>query len=55
MSEKLLAGLVAAVVIAPLCALCVLGPLFLGSAIALVTGWFNGLNPFVTARSLSEY
>jgi membrane protein implicated in regulation of membrane protease activity len=48
-SEKLLAGLVAAAVIAPACAVCVLGPVFLGSAVAWVAGWISGLDILVAA------
>ncbi len=48
MSEKLLAGLTTAAVIAPLCALCVLGPAVLGSLLAGAFGWFGGLGPGVT-------
>ena len=49
MDEKILAGLFAAAVVAPLCAVCIIGPAFLGSAIAWVTGWFTGLDPLATA------
>ncbi len=52
MSDKPVAGLVAAVAIAPVVALCCLGPAFLGSAVAWVSGWFGGLGP-VTATALA--
>ncbi len=45
MNEKLLAGLVTAVVVAPICALCILGPAFLVSALAGALGWFGWLDP----------
>ncbi len=48
MSDKPVAGLVAAVAIAPVVALCCLGPAFLGSAVAWVSGWFSGLDPVTT-------
>mgnify|MGYP001060449991 CR=1 FL=1 len=49
MSDKPIAFLAAAAVVAPLCALCVAGPAFLGSAVAWISGWFAGFNPVVTA------
>ncbi len=49
MSENLIAGLVTAAVIAPVCAVCVLGPVFLGSALAWVAGWLGGFNILVTS------
>ncbi len=52
MSDKPVAGLVAAVAIVPVAALCCLGPAFLGSAVAWVSGWFSGLGP-VTATGLA--
>ncbi len=48
MSDKPVAALVTAAVVAPLCAVCILGPAFLGSALAGATGWFGGLGPVVT-------
>lgn len=48
MSEKLLAGVVAAAVIAPLCATCILGPALLASFFTGITAWFGGLDPVVT-------
>lgn len=49
MNEKLIAGLVTAAVIAPVCAVCVLGPVVLASIFAGVTGWLGGFGPVVTA------
>lgn len=49
MGEKLIAGLVAVAVVAPLCAVCVLGPAFLGSTIAWTAGWLSGLDILVAA------
>ena len=43
MNDKLIAGLVAAVMVAPICALCILGPVFMGSVVAGVWGWLGGL------------
>ena len=45
MSERLLAGLVTAVAVAPNCALCILGPAFFGSILAGALGWFGWLDP----------
>ena len=44
MSDKPIAGLVAAVAVAPLCAVCILGPAILGSAVTSVAGWLGDLN-----------
>ncbi len=49
MHDKLVAGLVTAVVIAPICAVCVLGPAVLGSVFAGAFGWIAGLSPVATA------
>jgi len=48
MSEKLLAGLTAAVVIAPLCVLCVLGPAVIASMATGITAWLGGFDPVST-------
>jgi hypothetical protein len=48
MSDKPIAILVTAAAIAPLCAICVLGPAFLGGAVAWVSGWVGGLGPAIT-------
>ncbi len=45
MDDKPIAMLVAAAVVAPLCALCILGPVVLGSAVAGVFAWFGGFDP----------
>lgn len=44
MNEKSLAGFVAAALIAPLVALCCVGPVVLGSLVGGVAGWLGGLN-----------
>ena len=49
MGEKIIATLSAAAVIAPLCAVCILGPVFFGSAVAWVSGWFGGFDIIVTS------
>ena len=43
MSDKVVAGLVTAAVVAPICAVCIGGPVFLASAAAGIGGWFSGL------------
>ncbi len=48
MSDKPIAGLVTAAVVAPICVLCVLGPALLGSALAWLTGWFSGFSAVAT-------
>ncbi len=45
MSDKPIAGLVIAAVVAPLCVLCVLGPVILASGVAGAWGWLSGLGP----------
>jgi len=53
MSDKPVAGLVAAAAIAPLCALCVLGTSGLASVFAWFAGWFGGFDwVVVTALAL---
>ena len=49
MNEKLTAGIVTAAAIAPVCALCILGPAALGSMIAGFAAWFGGLSALTTA------
>ena len=44
MSDKLVAGLVTAAVVGPLCSLCILGPTFIFS---WATGWLAGLGQVV--------
>ncbi len=60
MSEKPVAALVAALAIAPICAVCILGPAFVGSALAWIFGWFAGpgvigLTIFVMALGVSLF
>ncbi len=45
MADKPIAMLVAAAVVAPICALCILGPVVLGSAMAGMFAWFGGFDP----------
>ena len=45
MEDKPIAMLVTAAVVAPICALCILGPVVLGSAVAGVFSWFAGFDP----------
>lgn len=47
MSDKLIAGLVTAVAVAPVCAVCIFGPAALASAAAGIAGWLGGLDPVV--------
>ncbi len=42
MSDKPVAGIVAALVMVPACAACFLGPAIVGSMIAGTWGWFTG-------------
>lgn len=46
--EKFVAGLVTAVVVAPVCALCVLGPAVLASGVGFVFAWLGGFSPVLT-------
>ncbi len=48
MSEKLVAGIVTAVAITPICAVCILGPAAIGSLFAGAFGWFGGFGPLAT-------
>ena len=54
MGEKLIAGLVTAVVVAPLCVACILGPAVVASLLAGVTGWLAGFEP-ITAIALAAF
>ena len=45
MNDKPIAMLITAAVVAPICALCILGPVVLGSAVAGVFSWFAGFDP----------
>ena len=49
MSEKPIAGVVAAGAVASLVALCCLGPTVLGSVIGGIVGWLSGLGPGAAA------
>lgn len=49
MNEKLLAGLVAAVAIAPLCAVCILGPAVIASIFTGIAARLGGFDVAVTA------
>ncbi len=44
MGEKFTAWFVTAAAIAPVCAVCILGPAMLGSIFAGVAGWFGGFD-----------
>ena len=44
MSDKAIAGLVTAAVVAPVALLCCLGPVVLGSIFGGIVGWIGGLN-----------
>jgi hypothetical protein len=48
MREKLITGLVAAAVIAPLCAVCVLGPALIASIFTGIAAWLGGFDAVVT-------
>lgn len=48
MSEKLIAGIVTAAVVAPLCAVCVLGLAAIGSVLAGAFAWIGGAGPLLT-------
>ncbi len=48
MTDKIVAGIVTGVMVAPLCALCALGPAAVGSALTGVLGWLGRTGPTVT-------
>ncbi len=48
MGEKLAVGIVSAVVISPICAVCILGPAAIGSLFAGAAGWLGGFGPLAT-------
>jgi hypothetical protein len=53
MSEKLAVGLLTAAIVLPLCAVCILGPVIVGSIFAGIAGWLGGFGPVaVTGLSL---
>lgn len=43
MDDKLVAGVLTALGVGSICALCVLGPVVIASAVASVSGWLSGL------------
>ncbi len=48
MHDKIVAGAVTAIVVAPIGVVCILGPAFVGSVLAGLTGWIGGLSPVLT-------
>lgn len=48
MSDKPVAVLVTALAMAPICAVCVLGPAVFVSAVAGLSGWFGGIDLLTT-------
>lgn len=48
MHDKIVAGAVTAVVVAPICAFCILGPAVVGSLLGGISGWIGGLSPVLT-------
>jgi len=48
MNEKLVAGIVAAAVISPVCAICILGPAAIGTLLAGTFGWLGDFGPLAT-------
>ena len=48
MNDKIIAGLVTAVGVVPICAVCILGPVAVGSMVAGAFGWIGGLGPILT-------
>jgi hypothetical protein len=49
MSDKPIAGLVIAAMVAPVALLCCLGPVVLGSILGGIVGWLGGLNLIAAA------
>jgi membrane protein implicated in regulation of membrane protease activity len=49
MDDKLLAGLGTAAAIAPLCALCILGPAAIAAMFTGAAGWLGGFDAALTA------
>lgn len=47
MNDKLVAGIVTAAWIAPLCTVCILGPAVVGSALAAASVWLGGAGPLL--------
>ena len=48
MGEKFVAGIVTAAAIAPICAVCILGPAAIGSLFAGAFGWLGNFGPLGT-------
>jgi hypothetical protein len=48
MGEKFIAGIVTAAAIAPVCAVCILGPAAIGSLLAGAFGWLGDFGPLGT-------
>ncbi len=48
MGEKLVAGIVTAAAIAPICAVCILGPAAIGALFAGAFGWLGDFGPLGT-------
>ena len=46
MNEKLVAGIVTAAAIAPICTVCVFGPAAVGAVLAGAFGWIGGISGF---------
>lgn len=53
MNDKLVAGIVTAGAITPLCAVCVLGPAAIGSLVAGAFGWLWGVGPVLTVALMA--
>lgn len=48
MSDKLVAGIVTAAAIFPICAVCILGPAAIGSLLAGAFSWTGGFGPLAS-------
>ena len=48
MEETWAVGIVSAVMISPICAVCILGPAAIGSLFAGAAGWLGGFGPLAT-------
>ena len=48
MSDKLVAGIITAAVISPICVVCILGPAAIGTLFAGAFGWIGGFGPLAT-------
>lgn len=53
MSDKLVAGIVTAAGIAPICAVCIVGPAAIGSMMAGVFGWLGGSGLLLTVAFMA--